>query len=1113
MALKVVISHKTTYKYDRMVNLSPHIFRLRPAPHSRTPIEAYSIKIKPENHFFNWQQDPFGNYQARLVFPEKTKELSVDVEIIADLKTINPFDFFVEESAEKFPFTYSEITKKELIPYLEINESGALLNEWLKTVDRSERKTIDFLIELNQKLNQHLNYTIRMEPGVQTCEDTLQRKTGSCRDFAWVLVQALRHFGIGARFVSGYLVQLTADEKSLDGPSGPESDFTDLHAWAEAYIPGAGWIGFDATSGLLAGEGHIPLACTPSFESAAPVSGLTDVCETEFFHSNTVTRIFESPRVTKPYTDDQWQSIYNLGFEVEKELEDGDVRLTMGGEPTFVSIDDMESKEWNTAADGEHKRKLASNLSTRLLERFGKGGLLHHAQGKWYPGEPLPRWLVGIHWRKDGEPVWKNPDLLASFTKEYKVDDSAPELFLKTLTKYLGIGTETILPAYEDIFYFLWEEGRLPVDADPLKSNLKDPLERQKLSELLNKGLNAPAGYVMPLNSYQKRWVSSQWEFRQKHLYLTPGNSPVGLRLPLESLLESPTKESDPIFEPDLYAETEPLGEYQEVVQKRKKAGVQAQSEPMPFIRTAICAEVRENRLYLFLPPLESAEEFLDLAAALEASAEELKIPIIIEGYEPPRDNRMEVLKVTPDPGVIEVNIHPAKNWKELTDNTLALYEEAKQARLGTEKFMLDGKHTGTGGGNHVTLGGAKPTDSPLLRRPDLLRSLLTFWQHHPGLSYLFSGSFIGPTSQAPRVDEGRYENLYELEIAFEQVPEGEEVPYWLTDRLFRHMLTDITGNTHRAEFCIDKLYSPDSSSGRLGILELRAFDMPPHAQMSLTQMLLVRTLVAWFWRKPYKHKLVRWGTELHDRFLMEHYVKEDIKDIVEQLNEAGYPFQLDWFDPFFEFRFPLYGMVNIKGIDIDLRMAIEPWNVLGEEMSDRGTARYVDSSVERIQVKLNNFVDNRYILTCNGVKVPLIATGKKGEFVSGVRYKAWQPWSSLHPTIGVDTPLVFDIVDTWNKRSIGGCTYFVAHPGGLSYDTYPVNSYEAESRRINRFWDLGHTQGEIAAPESQAVDQMPDRSIQVHSDVKKFDYREIPVSLEFPHTLDLRHNRKNKKS
>ncbi|MEH6745237.1 MAG: transglutaminase family protein [Maribacter arcticus] len=1106
MALKVAIKHKTKYIYDRSINLSPHIFRLRPAPHSRTPIEAYSIKIKPENHFFNWQQDPFGNYLARIVFPDKTTELSVDVEIIADLKTINPFDFFVEETVEEFPFTYSEELKKELLPYLEKVESGPLLKDWLAKIDMTPKRSIDFLIGLNSDLYNHLNYTLRMDPGVQTCEETLDSKLGSCRDYAWLLVQTLRHLGLASRFVSGYLVQLKSDEKSLDGPSGPEEDFTDLHAWAEVYLPGAGWIGLDATSGLLAGEGHIPLACTPSYESAAPVSGFSDFAETTFEFENSVTRIFESPRVTKPYTEDQWKAIYDLGFVVEDELQANDVRLTMGGEPTFVSVDDMESGEWNIEADGEHKRKLASKLSLRLMDVFGKGGVLHHAQGKWYPGEPLPRWLIGVHWRKDGNPIWRDPKLLASFAENYKLPVNITETFLKTLSKFLGTDDDSVAPAYEDAFYFLWEEGKLPIDVDPKKYNKNDTHLRRKLGDILEQGIGKAVGHIFPLVKKSGKWITNPWEFRGKHLLLTPGNSSIGLRLPLDSLPKNPEIPSEPTAEPELFEKRPALPAYGVDLQRRKRRKTTTRkNKNQPFVRTAICAEVREDKLYLYLPPLDSAEDFLDLVASIEATAKKLNTPIILEGYEPPRDNRLEVLKVTPDPGVIEINVHPANNWKELTDNTLTLYAEAKKARLGTEKFMLDGKHTGTGGGNHVTLGGVTPADSPLLRNPQLLRSLLTFWQHHPGLSYLFSGAFIGPTSQAPRVDETRLENLYELEIAFSQIPDDKEVPFWLTDRLFRHLLTDITGNTHRAEFCIDKLYSPDSSSGRLGILELRAFDMPPHAQMSLMQMLLVRTLVSWFWKKPYKHKLVRWGSELHDKFLLEHYVKEDIKDIVEQLNDAGYPFKLDWFDPFFEFRFPLYGMVEINAMQLELRMAIEPWNVLGEEMTGRGTSRYVDSSLERIQVKLNNFTVERYTLSCNGVKVDLSPTGTKGEYVAGVRFKAWDPWSALHPTIGVDTPLVFDIVDDWNQKSIGGCTYFVAHPGGLSYDNYPINSLEAESRRINRFWDIGLTQDEVTPKELVASTNFTGRMVEPKSGSNTFVYKEMPVNPEYPHVTDLR--------
>ena len=1109
MALKVVISHKTKYKYDRSVSLSPHIFRLRPAPHSRTPIESYSLKIMPEDHFFNWQQDPFGNYQARVVFPEKTTEMSIDVEIVADLKTINPFDFFVDDTAEEYPFDYSDDLKKELHPYLEINDTSSLMQEFVKTIDYTPRKTIYFLIDLNKKVYDFLEYNIRLEPGVQTPEETLKCKTGSCRDYAWLLVETARHLGFGARFVSGYIVQLKSDEKSLDGPSGPQEDFTDLHAWAEIYLPGAGWIGFDATSGLLAGEGHIPLSCTPHYESAAAVTGMSDKCETEFEFDNSVTRILESPRVTKPYTEEQWKAIDRLGQKVERDLEKGDVRLTMGGEPTFVSIDDMEAPEWNTDADGPHKRALANDLTKRLLHKVAVGGMLHHAQGKWYPGEPLPRWEIQLYWRKDGKKIWHNEKLLSSFALNPIVPEGSDLQFLEILSRYLNVTSEHIIPTYEDAFYMLWEEGNIPVDIDITKDDSEE-LIRKRLAEILQQGTNKAAGYVLPLNKYNDKWFTSEWQFRRKNLFLTPGTSPVGLRLPLSSLQSKPEYEVFPVYEPDLFKARKKLPSFKRLVNNRYKDfcenGLDT-DKPKYFVRTAICSEIRDGKLYLFLPPLDAADAFLDLIAAIEATAKELNVSVILEGYNPPHDNRIDSMKITPDPGVIEVNVQPMKNWSELVENTMTLYSEAKKSRLGTEKFMLDGKHTGTGGGNHVTLGGVTPADSPLLRKPSLLRSLLTFWQHHPGLSYLFSGAFVGATSQAPRIDEARMENLYELEIAFSQIPKDGEVPFWLTDRLFRHLLTDLTGNTHRAEFCIDKLYSPDSSSGRLGILELRGFDMPPHPRMSLVQNLLVRTLVAWFWKRPYEHNLVRWGTELHDKFLIEHFVREDIKDIVKQLNKAGYKFKEDWFDPFFEFRFPLHGMVDINDIHLELRAGIEPWNVLGEEMTGGGTARYVDSSLERLQVKVTNFVFERYVLTCNGVKVQLQPTAVKGEYVAGVRYKAWDPHSALHPTIGVDTPLAFDIVDTWNRKSIGGCKYFVAHPGGRSYETFPVNSFEAESRRINRFWDIGETQTDVDVIEEITARDIaaPTRTVEEQGSKRKFRFKTIPMDSEFPNTLDLR--------
>jgi len=1147
MSIRIAINHKTTYKYDRLVSLSPHVFRLRPAAHSRTPIEAYSFKVSPKDHFINWQQDPFGNYQARVVFPDKTKELSIEVEVIADMIVINPFDFFVEDYAEKYPFSYKEDLASELIPYLEIKERGPKLMQWLagtghikikdkdvfnpsgtdplprtpspktKASETNTPKTKtpinDFLVSINQRLNKDIAYNVRMEPGVQSCEETLDRALGSCRDSAWLLVQILRHLGLAARFVSGYLVQLTADIKSLDGPSGPEKDFTDLHAWAEVYIPGAGWIGMDPTSGLFAGEGHIPLACTPHYVSAAPVVGATDKCETEFSFSNTVTRIHEDPRVTKPYSEEQWATINATGYKVDEDLKANDCRLTMGGEPTFVSIDDMESAQWNTEADGPEKRLLSHELIFRLRKQFGPNGMIHYGQGKWYPGEPLPRWQYGLFWRKDHFPVWRNSRLIAheKTPKIYGAGDAAR--FIKELAKYLAVSEDNISPAYEDPFYILWTEGKMPANIDPFKVDLKDSLERRTLYRLLDAGIDEPVGYTLPLkwNYSTGKWRSCKWILNRQHLFLVPGNSPIGLRLPLDSLPVVAKDHEEEKVERSLFEELPALGNYQHAVNSRYTHAPLPTKQPqapqtiehdVPVIKTTLCTEVREGILYIFLPPMDYLEHYLDAISSIEATAEKLNIPVRIEGYEPPRDYRMERLVVSPDPGVIEVNIHPANSWPALVNIIDTLYQQAFLSRLGTEKFMLDGRHTGTGGGNHITIGGSTPSDSPLLRRPDLLRSLIAYWQHHPGLSYLFSSAFIGATSQAPRMDEGLNEKLYEMEIAFSQVPEKGFIPFYLVDRIFRHLLTDLTGNTHRSEFCIDKLYSPDTSSGRLGILEFRAFDMPPHKQMSLVQMLLIRALIAKFSNKPYKHPLVRWGTELHDKFMLPHYVREDLKDIVNDLNEAGYPFHISWFDPFLEFRFPHYGTVTLQGIQMEIRMGIEPWNVLGEEMSGSGTARYVDSSLEKVQVRLKGLNGSRYILLVNGRRVPLVSTGVKEEFVCGVRYRAWQPPSALHPTIGIDTPITFDIVDTWNSRSIGGCTYYVSHPGGRSYDAFPVNSYEAESRRVNRFGVTAHTQ-DVLRPS-------PDLSVvkrYIAQDRLPFlcDAPEEEVNKEYPYTLDLR--------
>jgi len=755
MSIHAALNHITHYTYDRWVNLGPQVIRLRPAPHCRSKVVSYSLKVEPSTHFVNWQQDPFANYQCRLVFPEKTKAFKVTVDLVVEMAVYNPFDFFLEPEAEEFPFTYAPELKQELAPYLAADPVTPLVQAYLDKIDRTKRRSVLFLVDLNTMVHKSVDYTIRMEPGVQTPEETLALGSGSCRDSAWLLVQLLRNCGLAARFVSGYLIQLAPDVKSLDGPSGTEVDFTDLHAWCEVYLPGAGWIGLDATSGLLAGEGHIPLACTPQPSGAAPIEGGVDECEVEFSHHMQVTRIYESPRVTKPYTPEQWAAVMKLGDQVDANLLAGDVRLTMGGEPTFVAVNDRDAPEWNTDALGPTKRGFATELVHKLRDEYGQGGFLHFGQGKWYPGEQLPRWALNIYWRADKQKVWGNPAL---FTDErtpthYAAEDAG--YFIRTLAGKLGLTDKYVQAGYEDSWYYLWRERRLPVNVDPFNAKLDDEMERARLRRVFTQKLDSVVGYVLPLKVGASanpglsgpEWTTGPWFFRDERMYLMPGDSPMGLRLPLDSLPWVSEGDFPYLVERDptvargqlpphtnfaaRYAPgapgtaTTPSGSVSpsglpylagnlataEASRKMQTAkgsvhmgdatAAQSARQPEParyaeapkrfesahwITRTALCVEVRDPRrasgpkaeavgaksgvMYIFMPPLERLEDYLDLLAAIEATATELKMQIVLEGYPPPRDPRLKLLQVTPDPGVIEVNIHPVTNWKELVYNT-----------------------------------------------------------------------------------------------------------------------------------------------------------------------------------------------------------------------------------------------------------------------------------------------------------------------------------------------------------------------------------------------------------------------------------------------------------
>lgn len=1117
MTIRVALHHKTSYSYDRFISVGPQVVRLRPAYHGRTPIIAYQLTVSPDDHFVNWQQDPFANPVARLIFEKPVDHLSVTVDLVADMTVINPFEFFVDDAAGSWPFEYDAETKKQLAAYLEPGPMSSNLQKWIDTLPKKSERTIDFCVDVNRMAQERIDYKIRMEPGVQTPEETLTLSSGSCRDSAWMLVEAFRHMGMAARFVSGYLIQLAADQESLDGPSGPTEDFCDLHAWTEVFLPGAGWVGLDPTSGLLAGEGHIPLACTPNFSGAAPITGGHEPCEVEFEHEMTVTRVHEDPRVTKPYPETTWNEILAAGDKVDEILEENDVRLTMGGEPTFVSIDDMDHPQWNTDAVGEDKRVLSNVLLERFREKLAeteqisRGSLLHYGQGKWYPGEQLPRWALTCLWRRDGQPIWNDDQWLADEGKDYGHTHEDAQRFIRSLSRELGINAKTAFPVHEDIFHYLWKEDRLPVDIDPADPRLKDPNERAMLMRTFGNGLGTPVGFVLPLRRawWQAKpgWIGGTWPIRGGKIYLIPGESPIGLRLPLDRLPADsfstaafystpadPTMPHGPLASSHRSLGGElPRGNaaYNAASQGGTSGGgagrfdrpddipttpVNQQTldeeddDDLPtgdtIVHTALCIEARFGRLHVFMPPAQRLEDYLDLIDAIEQTCKTTGLPVVIEGYLPPPDERVELFKVTPDPGVIEVNTQPSSTWRELVKLTETLYEEARLSRLGTEKFDVDGLHTGTGGGNHVVLGGAKPSDSPFLRRPDVLGSMIRFWHNHPSLAYLFSGKFIGPTSQAPRMDEARPDSVYEMEIALAQLPPvGTEVPPWLVDRLFRDLLVDLTGNTHRAEICVDKLYSPDSSTGRLGLVEFRGLEMPPHSQMSLAQQLLIRSCVASFWKTPYQEPLKTWGPMLYDRYLLPYFVWQDLTRLCEELTRMGTPVNSEWFAPHHEFRFPVMGELVVDGVRMEIRSAIEPWYVMGEEPGASGTSRFVDSSLERLQVMVEGMDPEQYAVTCFGHRVPLHKTGVTGQAVAGLRYRAWQPPRCLHPTIGIHTPLQFDLVDLKARRSVGGCTYHAVHPGGVCSDQFPINAKEAESRRAARFDQFTMTGGEIVIP------------------------------------------------
>jgi uncharacterized protein (DUF2126 family)/transglutaminase-like putative cysteine protease len=1067
--VRVVIQHRSRYVYPRPALLGPQVIRLRPADHARAAIERYRLEVQPE-HRLHWQRDPHGNHVARVTFKagHTAPALDVLVELAVDIRPINPFDFLIDERVKHLPFGYPDGVDAELAPYLDTGDPayrlGRRATELLAELPASG-DTLGVLVGLNTKVHERVAYVIRDEPGVWTPEETLGHGRGSCRDSAVLLVAVMRARGVAARFVSGYLVQLTDEGMIPDEPRGVGRDVVDLHAWAEAYLPGAGWIGFDGTSGLLCGEGHIPLAATASPAHAAPLEGTSDVAASEVVFATRIARLGHEARPTAPYPDEVWAALEAGGDRADAALTAAELEVWIGGEPTFTARTGQARPEWQGAALGPDKWQRGRRLARELRDRLAPGGLILHRNGKHYPGESLPRWALDVIARRGGPPLWPERP-----TRSAVANADAARRFGEALAAALGVACE-LHPAFEDPWEVLRAEAGLPVDVDPRTAGLDDPEERRRLARILDRGAGGAVGWVLPLARDEARdardtgWRTERWKLRREHLFLLWGDSPIGLRLPLGSITgaEPPVWAEvpdlpDPRREPPASQATDAAGDppRRDAPAAPAATGSAPRRAPVPAadppagIRTALAIEPRDGELWVFVPPVARFDDFCALIAAIDRAREATGLAVELEGYAPPPSPDRLRFAVTPDPGVLEVNLPPVATCREATALYHAMFDAGLAAGLTAERYLLDGRAAGSGGGNHITIGGPTADRSPWLVRPDLLASLVTFTQHHPSLSYLFTGLFVGPTSQAPRVDEARHDALYELEIALPRLYDAP--PAWQVDALLRHLLVDIAGSTHRAEISIDKLFDPQTPYGRQGLVELRAFEMPPHPRMLAAQAILVRALVATFAGAPYRHPLVRWGQELHDRFLLPYYLWHDFEDVLVHLAAHGVALPADGYRPFVELRCPLAGAIEVGPARVEVRTAIEPWHVLGEEATRHGTARHVDSSVERIELRAIGLDPERYAVAVNQVIVPLRPARGRDVRVGGVRFRAWCPAHALHPHLGIHHPLRIDVVDTWGRRGVAGAAYHVWHPEGCAFDAPPLTRVEAEARRIRRF-------------------------------------------------------------
>ena len=1050
---RFAISFQTAIAFERRVRLSTHWARLRPAPHTRAAIAAYTLAIDAEPHFINWVRDPFENYLARLDFHEPLQRIALNMELVLDLTPVNPFDFLLENDFSHYPLTYSEQLHKELIPYLYLPVAGSQMDSWLSSLKPTSGYLLDTLSDLNQQVHESLKFEGVTSPGPVNIDTVLSRRTGSAWEIAWLLTLGLRHFGLAARFVSGlYLFQSSSDEIPDHGA---------LHAWSEVFLPGAGWVGLDPANGILTTEGYIPLATAPDPLRALPLVGYFEACNYHEQQQVQVSRL--TPHLsTQHVSDAQWHDMGVVARHVDKLLDRENIQAASAPSLSFVASAYANDPEWSIQAMGGSKRNYAENLLSRLSQRLAPGIVVQAGQGEWFSGEPLPRWRLYGLYRRDGVACWQDPRWLAANNERGDCSFDEASQFIKLLAKILAIDTRFVLPAYEDQLHQLWmSRGQMAYLPD--SEELRNPILRQQLADRLSQSRDHPSAYVLPIrwDPVSQQWKSGCWQFRRQALYLVPGDSPPGFRLPLTSLPRNrdAVVEADPDrcqFEPrevlpSLHGELAARLSNIPKDQVFDPASAHADDEfTSAAPRTALCIDVRDGHIHIFLPPLTHLEYYLELVAAIETVAARLQTQVVLEGYEPPYDARVQRFILEPDAGVLKLTLPEAENWDRVSSQLNAAYEEAAALGLYAERYSADGRRMPSGGGAELTVGGTEPALSPFLKQPAILRSFITFWHNHPSLSYFFAGRMIGASGDAPRVDEGRDDALYDLDMALRRIPDGLSEQPWVPDRILRHLLTDTKGDMRRAEIRVDQLYPPERSATRLGRITIRSFEMAPSMRLAALQWLLTRSLLASFAIRPQAQALINWKGATHDRFLLPDWLWQDFQNVLQLINEIGIPLQAEWFSPYLELRFPALGNVQIGDLNLELRTAHENWPLLAEEFSGHGVSRFIDIANERVQVRLMGATPDRYAVVCNDKRVPLRECGQNGKYVGGVRYKTSNPLSTLHPTREPVRELVFDVVDTWTGKVIGGCTWLpplpaIYGPVGLP----PLMPYDASKGPI----------------------------------------------------------------